>query len=93
MQATETIHQYIERRITELKAADAAFCTDRWDMTKMQFERNLARDMSNQVTFARQELERLLTAFPPLAQTVPVENTMPATGHPDLSKNGPPALT
>lgn len=33
-------------------------------MTKLTLERNLAREMSNQVTFARQELERILNTPP-----------------------------
>lgn len=54
----------LKKRIKELKEVDALFCKDRWDMTKLTLERNLAREMSNQVTFARQELERILNTPP-----------------------------
>lgn len=56
----ETITQYLERRIKELNKADSEFCADRWNMSKPEFERHIAREMSNQVTFARQELQTAL---------------------------------
>lgn len=54
------IKQHLENRIAELYQADAAFCKDRWDMTKSQMERSVARGFSNEVTFARQELQSIL---------------------------------
>lgn len=56
----ETIKDYLENRIKGLYEADAAFCKDRWDMNLGPNERGLAREMSNQVTFARQELQEAL---------------------------------
>ena len=56
----ETIKDYLERRIKELYDADATFCKDRWNMNLGPNERGLAREMSNQVTFARQELQEAL---------------------------------
>jgi hypothetical protein len=54
----------IETRIKELNQADADFCKDRWDMSKSPMERSLYRGFSNEVTFARQELEKLLKQLP-----------------------------
>jgi len=56
----DRIKQHLETRIAELNKADADFCKDRWDMTKPKMERDLYRGFSNEVTFARQELERTL---------------------------------
>jgi hypothetical protein len=56
----EQIKQYLAMRIAELNKADVDFCKDRWDMTKPKMERDLHRGFSNEVTFARQELERTL---------------------------------
>ena len=50
----------LENRIKELKHADSEFCKDRWDMSKPEFERNIYREQSNNVTFARQEIETIL---------------------------------
>jgi len=52
--------QRIEKRIAELNEADAKFCKDRWDMKLDSNTRLLAREMSNQVTFARQLLQEFL---------------------------------
>ena len=52
--------EYLEKRIKELREADAAFCKDRWDVEKPDFIRENARGHSNSVTLARQELERAL---------------------------------
>ena len=52
--------EYLERRIKELREADAKFCNDRWDETKYPLVRKMARENSNSVTLARQELERAL---------------------------------
>lgn len=58
----------IRKRIKELREADDLFCKDRWDMKKLPMERNLAREMSNQVTFARQELEKILNTPPAVTE-------------------------
>ena len=50
----------INQRIAHLKDVDADFCKDRWDITKPQMERNIYREMSNQVTATRQELEMIM---------------------------------
>lgn len=63
------IREYIEKRIKELNDADGKFCADRWDDSKSDLIRRLAREESNKVTFARQELESLLTRL-----TAPSEN-------------------
>ena len=55
--------EYLENRIKELREADAKFCADRWDMDKHQLIRAMARENSNSVTLARQELERTLDVF------------------------------
>lgn len=53
--------EYLENRIKELYKADADFCHDRWDNPNASNnEKALAREMSNQVTFARQELQAAL---------------------------------
>lgn len=51
--------ELLNERIAELNKADADFCKDRWDMTKPAMERNLYREESNKVTFARQELQAI----------------------------------
>lgn len=77
---------YLENRIKELKEADAKFCADRWDMSKHQLVRLMARENSNSVTLARQELERALDVFNKLnidsvsnslEQTIYVTNSSP----------------
>ena len=60
--------KHIEDRIAELNQADIAFCKDRWDMSKPDYERSLYREESNKVTFARQELQRLQKIVIELAQ-------------------------
>lgn len=57
------IEKYLRERIKQLNEADAAFCKDRWDMTKPEFMRKLYREQSNAVTLARQELEQCLTVL------------------------------
>lgn len=52
--------EYLEKRIKELREADAAFCKDRWNMELPEFLRENARGHSNSVTLARQELESVL---------------------------------
>ena len=55
--------EYLEKRIKELRAADAKFCADRWDMSKHELVRKMARENSNSVTLARQELDSALREF------------------------------
>jgi DNA polymerase III sliding clamp (beta) subunit (PCNA family) len=52
--------EYLEKRIAELYAVDAEFCKKRWDKGEPEYVRKLNREMSNQVTFARQELQEAL---------------------------------
>lgn len=56
----QKIKQYLEERIQQLRKADTEFCKDRWDMSKPDFERALAREMSNEVTARRHELQEVL---------------------------------
>jgi hypothetical protein len=58
---------YLETRIKELNEADAKACAKRWDMSKPEMVRKLWRDQSNEITFARQELEKALAFFDKLA--------------------------
>ncbi len=51
---------YLENRIEQLNKADADYCKDRWDKSKSEMERKIAREFSNQVTYARQELQAAL---------------------------------
>lgn len=57
----ELVKKY--RKQSELIKADAEFCKERWDMNRPEYERKLYRDQSNEVTFARQELQRALQFF------------------------------
>lgn len=57
---TIKMKEYLEQRIKELREADAKFCDDRWDMSKHELVRKMARENSNSVTLARQELEKVL---------------------------------
>lgn len=52
--------EYLENRIKELYKADAQFFKDSCDISKMPMERSIARQFSNEVTFARQELQAAL---------------------------------
>lgn len=56
----EVFQKQLKNRITELRNADAEFCKDRWNMALQNFERALAREESNKVTFARQVLEEFI---------------------------------
>ena len=62
--------EYLENRIKELRQADAAACEKRWDMTKPECERNIWREQSNMITFARQELERALRCYEGLGKAL-----------------------
>ena len=53
-----SIEQYLEQRIKQLREADAEFCEWRWGNDPLK--RVLGREQSNIVTFARQELETVL---------------------------------
>ena len=55
--------EYLEKRIKELKEADAKFCNDRWGENIHPLVKKMARENSNSVTLARQELERALDVF------------------------------
>lgn len=55
----EKIETEIDQRIAQLIDADNEFCKDRWDMSKSELERGIYREMSNQVTATRQELQML----------------------------------
>lgn len=55
----ENIIEKLNIRIQELRDADNAFCKKRWDMSLSHMERSLYREQSNNVTFARQELESI----------------------------------
>lgn len=70
----ENIKQILENRIAELYKADELFCKDRWDMTKNSMVRALAREGSNQVTFARQELQVILKAVENELKDVTTDN-------------------
>jgi hypothetical protein len=59
------VKEILENRIAQLYEADAKFCQDRWDQTKPECVRAMAREHSNQVTFARQELQNILKAITP----------------------------
>ena len=55
------LDKFIEQRIAELNAADVEFCKDRWDRPELHpLQKQMAREESNKVTFARQELEAIL---------------------------------
>lgn len=54
----EQIQKHLITRIAELNEADRKFCETRWDKPEVStIEKAMAREMSNQVTFARQELQ------------------------------------
>ena len=77
----KTIIDNLNKRIAELNQADAKFCKDRWNMSLPEFQRNLAREESNKVTFARQELEaqiKLLQSTPPQPKKTAEEKSIKA---------------
>ena len=69
-EAKENIEEFLNRRISELYKCDKDFCKDRWDMSLPDFQRATAREMSNQVTFARQELQSVLAHYTTLKQKI-----------------------
>lgn len=58
-----TIKTGIEDRIKFLNQLDAEYCITRWNMKLDLNERLMAREMSNEVTKSRQELEEILKLF------------------------------
>lgn len=56
----QQIENYLRKRIAELNKTDADFCAQRWDESKPEHIRKMARENSNSVTLARQELESIL---------------------------------
>ncbi len=56
----DNVKALLNTRISELYKADEAFCKDRWDMTKHELERSVAREFSNSITMARQEFQAIL---------------------------------
>ncbi len=52
--------EYLERRIKELKEADARACEKRWDMSLRADERFIWREQSNEITARRHELKDAL---------------------------------
>ena len=57
---TDKMKEYLENRIKELKESDARACEKRWDMSRPEFERNMWRENSNEITGRRRELEDAL---------------------------------
>lgn len=55
--------EYLEKRIAELYKADSLFCDERWNTKNSHLQRSIAREWSNNVTFARQELQAALKYF------------------------------
>lgn len=56
----EKTKSYLINRIEELIKKDSEVCLIRWDRTKTDQERRSARAISNNVTFARQQLQSAL---------------------------------
>jgi hypothetical protein len=56
----QVARENVQQRINELKNIDADICKIRWNMELPQHVRNHAREQSNEITYARQELERIL---------------------------------
>lgn len=63
MKTFEEIEAIIRARIEQLNTVDKEACSKRWDNLQPQTIRMYNREISNQVTFARQELEDLLQQF------------------------------
>lgn len=74
-QAAPDIEVYLKQRIKELNEADAAFCEKRWDMGRPSYERGIYREQSNNVTFARQELDMVLKKLSKLTAAQPAPKT------------------
>lgn len=55
----------LETRIAELNAADLEFCKDRWERKDIHhLQKQMAREESYKVAFARQELQSILLSLP-----------------------------
>ena len=52
--------EYLENRIAQLKSADAQACETRWNTFLSVTERMAARELSNELTARRRELEDAL---------------------------------
>lgn len=59
----QRVQLVLRNRILELNIADRQACEKRWDMSRSPAERRIWREQSNEITFARQELERILKAL------------------------------
>lgn len=63
---SETTHsqnnvvELIEKRISELATADNEFCEIRWNEKNSDLKKKIARDFSNNVSFAKNELQAIL---------------------------------
>lgn len=56
----DNVKKSIAQRIKELNEADKVLCEKRWNMLLPEMVRNIYREQSNIVTFARQELQAIL---------------------------------
>ena len=63
------ITQMLTKRIDELNAADVELCKDRWERPEIHpLQKAMAREESNKVTFARQELQSILSKVQALSK-------------------------
>jgi len=54
------MREYLESRIEELKKADTEACEKRWDKNVPMLARQTYRELSNELTARRRELEDVL---------------------------------
>lgn len=54
------MEDYLQKRIKELKKADADACKERWNPNNSKFKRDAYRELSNELTARRRELEEAL---------------------------------
>lgn len=54
------LEKHLKEKIDELNKTDQLFCKVRWDASNSEMERKMARDLSNETTARRRELEELL---------------------------------
>lgn len=54
------LEKHLKNKIDELNKTDQLFCKVRWDTSNSEMERKMARDLSNETTARRRELEELL---------------------------------
>lgn len=57
------IKDIIQKRIDKLKEIDARYCKIRWNNSFPELDKKYAREASNEASFARHELERILKAI------------------------------